>query len=339
MCRVFTFHHFCGHVHLTRNLPCPNPVPYTSSQPSCHSRSNSDPDQKILSPSPACADSTSELHLYPTLCDTCTRFGIVSDWFANQHGARFQVIMDWRNMGVRDGLEAKRLSISDTTAAAAATPISRLADTDGEFEDIPLTPPPHAYQQSSSDAEGSGSESGSDSSIIIITATTAIRAGTPTIVSNSPPRTVSGRTNPSLLISAPPESVSRDHSLAYRQTKSPIFSTHPASELNGGKDPNEGEASVACQTTHALSHMTPLTRKIESRLPVPNSLQSRPSAPMIQAAPTPSSVPRTSQLPIPASAAGQMEKVRIVKARARASAHRGLKRRVSVLGQCGVVSE
>lgn len=98
MCRVLTFHHFCGHVHSTHTLSCTSSTPFMSSPPACHSPPYPSMNRTILSPTPPCADTAQEPHLYPTLCDTCKKTGIISEWFAKEPAARIEAILEWRKL-------------------------------------------------------------------------------------------------------------------------------------------------------------------------------------------------------------------------------------------------
>lgn len=133
MCRVFTFHHLCGHIHSTRVLPCPSPTPYTSASPACHALLAPDPGSRILAPSPSCADTTQNPHLYPTLCDSCKEIGVISEWFEKTPGARFEAIMEWRRA---DGRECDRKGRSRSNSHSAGS--AALADGKYRVQDAAL---------------------------------------------------------------------------------------------------------------------------------------------------------------------------------------------------------
>jgi hypothetical protein len=200
MCRVFTFYHLCGHVHGTRIIPCPSPIPFTSSPPACHSAHFLDPDSKTVSPFPSCANTTQEPHHYPTLCESCKNIGIISDWFAMQPGARRETVMEWRKQEARDAPRPRARSSSNADAADLLG--NGGASSEKGSGEIVFTPP---YSLRFNNTRLSRSRSKSSGSAV--SAKTFIHLDSPaaSALSTSPPSTICSADSPA---SSPPTSPS-----------------------------------------------------------------------------------------------------------------------------------
>jgi hypothetical protein len=260
MCRVFTFHHFCGHVHSTHTLPCPSPTAFTSSPPACHSPSNPDSDSKVLSPSPSCADTTQEPHLYPTLCATCKEIGIISDWFACEPSKRFEAIMEWRKLDGRESGRKRTWSTPDAGEAARDTE-NCAKDASEVLEEMPFI--------QLSDLQSSSSEEGSRSDSSTSTATTVIHAlSRPSPTSSSPPPiTITAASPPSIPLPVSPKGADNAHpedhqaaiqvnSSASATTPDPSPFVHVASAgpVEAAAATNKDESPTTTTTTAAANN-------------------------------------------------------------------------------------
>ncbi len=266
MCRIFTFHHLCGHVHSSNTISCPSPVPFTSPRPACHSPLTPHPDTRILSPSPPCAETAYEPHVYPTLCNSCKKIGIISEWFAKEPSARIEAIMGWRQQEGREVVRGKAFSAPRASAAGGMG--NESGDSTGEVEEMPFIQPDDARSHSEA-----GSRSQSRSNSKASTATTVIHLD-PCSRSSSPIANTTSNSN-----SSPPSpSPSPKTPASASASASPISSNHdspPTTRLpspstpQNHSSPTDKVSTLFHRTQLLVNRMALLNQSMKSRLPVP----------------------------------------------------------------------
>ena len=92
MCQTFTFHHVCGHVYHKTIIQCPDSIDQVMA---CN-------DPKPIARSQGsiqtlCTDANNDIEVVPTICETCTQIGVISEWLNQTPEARFDVVRSWTN--------------------------------------------------------------------------------------------------------------------------------------------------------------------------------------------------------------------------------------------------